>query len=167
MTPAELADEAIVMLTELENAGCTIQPEPVYGYLILGPVDLDPDLVLRLPTSTDAITAVVAAEHVVRNAGSTGEHEDRDPRATATRGATPTDIATRLGLPRERVKKTCQRLSNDGLLTGDTEGRYRLAGGDTPTNTGDTSPRVRTTERDAWADPPRSPRFIERITDGY
>jgi biotin operon repressor len=40
-------------------------------------------------------------------------------------GSTPKAIAEALGISRDTVKKTCQRMSADGQLTADTGGRYR------------------------------------------
>ena len=64
--------------------------------------------------------------------GPPGEHTLPDTRAAILRhlrqqpGTTPAGIAEATGLPRETVKKTCQRMTADGQLCADAAGRYRL-----------------------------------------
>ncbi|HEY2266337.1 MAG TPA: helix-turn-helix domain-containing protein, partial [Streptosporangiaceae bacterium] len=46
----------------------------------------------------------------------------------ANPGSTPKTIAEALGISRDTVKKTCQRMSADGQLAVDSLNRYRPAG---------------------------------------
>jgi len=70
----------------------------------------------------------------------------------------PSTVATRLALPYERTKKAMQRLARAGELERDTDGRYRVRDRDTAAPNG---PRIRIL-RDAWEEPPPTPRWLER-----
>jgi len=89
----------------------------------------------------------------------------------------PHEVATRLCLPPERVKKAMARMARAGHLAND-GGWYSFPTGDTSTDdAGDigtadgdicvagalqTGPRIRMTEHESWEDPPRVPRWVER-----
>lgn len=70
MTPADLATQAVALVTTLRAVGCEIESHPTCGFHVYGPadLDLDPELLARLPECGDAIVTILAAEDHLRGA---------------------------------------------------------------------------------------------------
>jgi biotin operon repressor len=147
----KLADDygvAVVLVHHVRKAGADDFLEAVSGTNGLAGA-ADATLVLRRPRGeADGMLAVTGrdvdeSEYALRFTpdngswslldGPPGDYALSDTRAAVMRhlrdhpGSTPKAIAEALGISRDNVKKTCQRMSADGQLTADTGGRYRAA----------------------------------------
>ena len=150
----KLADDygvAVVLVHHVRKAGAEDFLEAVSGTNGLAGA-ADATLVLRRPrgeadgmlsvTGRDVDESEYALRFTAENGswtlldGPPGDYAMSGNRAAIVRhvrehpGSTPKAIAEALGISRDTVKKTCQRMSADGQLAVDAGGRYRPA--DTP-----------------------------------